>query len=144
MVHPRTQSPHGKSVAKPETLLLIILNLVYKYHKMRSMVGPKSKSVDRNILGRMTNVETFLQNHQSTTYLLNIMSIFDRCHRSSSAVTLVKYGCDLNNRTCASARLKISITAKLTNGALVTPTPADIWYSRVLGQRSKIWKHSLD
>ena len=38
----------------------------------------------------------------------------------------VKYECDLNNLTCASARLKFSLTEKLTNGALVTPTPGGL------------------
>ena len=30
-----------------------------------------------------------IQNHQIIVYLLNIMSIFDRCHRSSAVVTPV-------------------------------------------------------
>ena len=51
------------------------------------------------------------------------MFIFDRCCRSSAAVTPVKYECDTNNLTGTSARLKILLTEKLTNGALVTPTP---------------------
>ena len=52
------------------------------------------------------------------------MFIFDRCCRSSAAVTPVKYECDTNNLTGTSARSKILLTEKLTNGALVTPTPA--------------------
>ena len=51
------------------------------------------------------------------------MFIFDRCCRSSAAVTPVKYECDTNNLTGTSARSKILLTEKLTNGALVTPTP---------------------
>ena len=51
------------------------------------------------------------------------MFIFDRCCRSSAAVTPVKYECDSNNITGAFARSKILLTEKLTNGALVTPTP---------------------
>ena len=41
----------------------------------------------------------------------------------AAAVTPVKYGCDSKNLTCAFARSKILLTEKLTNGALVTPTP---------------------
>ena len=52
-----------------------------------------------------------------------IVFIFDRCHRSSAAVTPVKYECDSRNITCTFARSKITLTEKLTNGALVTPTP---------------------
>ena len=51
------------------------------------------------------------------------MFIFDRCHRSSAAVTPVKYECDANNLTGTFARSKILLTEKLTSGALVTPTP---------------------
>ena len=51
------------------------------------------------------------------------MLIFDRCRRSSAAVTPVKYECDANNLTGPFARSKILLTEKLTNGALVTPTP---------------------
>ena len=51
------------------------------------------------------------------------MFIFDRCCRSSAAVTPVKYECDANNLTGTFARSKILLTEKLTNGALVTPTP---------------------
>ena len=52
------------------------------------------------------------------------MFIFDRCCRSSAAVTPAKYECDANNLTGTFARSKILLTEKLTNGALVTPTPA--------------------
>ena len=67
----------------------------------------------------------FLNFHhcQNTQPLLNIMFIFGRCCRSSDAVTPVKYKCDSKNLTGTSARLKILLTEKLTNGALVTPTP---------------------
>ena len=51
------------------------------------------------------------------------MFIFDRCRPSSAAVTVVKYECDANNVTGTFARLKILLTEKLMNGALVTPTP---------------------
>ena len=65
------------------------------------------------------NVSTTLNRR----YLLNITLIFDRCCRSSAAVTPVKYECDLKNVTGTYARSKILLTEKLTNGALVTPTP---------------------
>ena len=51
------------------------------------------------------------------------MFIFDRCCRSSAAVTPVKYECDINNLTGTFARSKILLKGKLTNGALVTPAP---------------------
>ena len=53
---------------------------------------------------------------------LNIIFIFDRCWRSSAAVTPVKYESDSSNLTVTFARLKMWLTEKLTNGALVTPT----------------------
>ena len=51
------------------------------------------------------------------------MFIFDRCCRSSTTVTPVKYECDTNNLTGTFTRSKILLTGKLTNGALVTPNP---------------------
>ena len=50
------------------------------------------------------------------------MFIFGRCRRSSAAVTLVKYECESGNLTGTFARSKISLTEKLANGDLVTPT----------------------
>ena len=66
------------------------------------------------------------QYHQNTRYLLNIAFIFDRCRRSSAAVAPVKYKFDSNNVRGTFARTKILLTEKLTNGALVTPTPGII------------------
>ena len=51
------------------------------------------------------------------------MFIFDRCCRSSAAMTAVKYECDANNLTGTFVRSNILLTEKLTNEALVTPTP---------------------
>ena len=51
------------------------------------------------------------------------MFIFGRCRRSSAAVTPVKYECDSGNLAGTFTRSKISLTEKLANGALVTPTP---------------------
>ena len=65
----------------------------------------------------------FFQYYQSTRYLLNITLIFDRCHRSSAVVTPVKYKCDSDNLRATFARTKILLKEKITNGALVTPTP---------------------
>ena len=59
------------------------------------------------------------------------MFIFDRCRRSSAAVTPVKYECGANNLTGTLAWSKIWLTEKLTNGALVTPTPAPQPYSPI-------------
>ena len=53
----------------------------------------------------------------------NIAFIFHMCHRSSAPGTHVKYECDSRNLACTFARSKIFLTEKLTNGALVTPTP---------------------
>ena len=66
------------------------------------------------------------------------MFIFDRCRRSSAAVAPVKYECDWNNLTGAFTRSKIMLTEKLTNGALVTPTPgllggALLWPGTLVG-----------
>ena len=63
VVHPRPQTPQGESVAKHETLLLIILNIVSKYEikdvrETATIRFFKRKSVDGNILGRWTIVET--------------------------------------------------------------------------------------
>ena len=67
--------------------------------------------------------------------------IYDRCRRSSAAGTPVKYECDSRNLTCIFARSIILLTEKLTNRALVTPTPV----RRMLGfqpsTRSKMLTH---
>ena len=55
--------------------------------------------------------------------MLNITLIFDRCRRSSAAVTSVKYECDSKDLRVTFASSYILLTEKLTNGALVTPTP---------------------
>ena len=49
--------------------------------------------------------------------------IFDRCHRSWAAETPAKYERDLKYVTYYCDQSKFSVTEKLTNGALVTPTP---------------------
>ena len=51
------------------------------------------------------------------------MFIFGRCRHSSAAVTHVEYEGDSNILTGTWARSKILFMEKLTNGALVTPTP---------------------
>ena len=50
---------------------------------------------------------------------------------SSAVVTPVKYECGWNNLTCTFARSKILLTEKLTNRALVTPTPVAYWGQKV-------------
>ena len=65
-------------------------------------------------------------NCQNKLQMLDIAFIFDRCCRSSAAMTPVKYECDSKNLTCTFARLKILLTEKLTSGALVTPTPGNL------------------
>ena len=50
--------------------------------------------------------------------------IFDRCRRRwSVVVTPVKYTCDSNNLEGTFATSKFSLKEKLTNGALVPPSP---------------------
>ena len=68
----------------------------------------------------------FFQYYHNTSYLLNITFIFDRCRSSSAAVASVKYKCDSNNLRGSFGRSKILLTEKLTNGALVTPTPGHV------------------
>ena len=54
------------------------------------------------------------------------MFIFDKCRHSSAAVTPAKYECDAKNLTGALTGWKILLTEKLTNRALVTPTPDEL------------------
>ena len=51
------------------------------------------------------------------------MFIFDRWHRSSAAVSPVKYDRDAKNPAGTLARLKIFLAEELMNAALVAPTP---------------------
>ena len=66
------------------------------------------------------------QNHQNSAHLLSITFIFDRCHRSSAAVTPVKYECDWGDLRSTFAKSILSLTEKLMDAALVihvvTPT----------------------
>ena len=55
-----------------------------------------------------------------------------------AAGTPVKYECDSRNLTCTFARSKILLTEKLTNGALVTPTP-EVRHQSIMA----IWQMSL-
>ena len=74
-------------------------------------------SVLRSIIFRIS------KHRQNTRSLLNITFIFDRCRRSSPAVSPVKYvKCDSNNIRGTFAR-SVYFTDKLTNGDLVTLTP---------------------
>ena len=66
------------------------------------------------------------QRYQNTRKLLNITFILDRCCRSSAAVAPAKYKCDTNNLRSTFQRSEILLMEKLTNGALVTPTPDQI------------------
>ena len=67
MVHPRPQTPQGESVAKPETPLLIILSIACKWGPWQHVqsVIQKAKSVDKNILGRWSKIETASQTQKS-------------------------------------------------------------------------------
>ena len=59
-------------------------------------------------------------------FLRYVTSIFGICRPSLAAMTCVKYGCGSTILTHACARSKIFLTEKLTNGALVTPTPGPV------------------
>ena len=68
----------------------------------------RNRSITCPVVGvtkTICSVTLFFQNHQNISYLLNITFIFDRCRRSSAAVTTLKKMCNL---TGAFARLKIS------------------------------------
>ena len=59
--------------------------------------------------------------YQNIGYILNIRFIVDRCHCSSTVVTLTKYNCDLKDPKYIFGISDISMTEKSTNGTLVTP-----------------------
>ena len=65
----------------------------------------------------------YFQRYKNTFYLLIIMFIFVRCHRSYAALTPVKYEHDLKNLTRDFILSETYVTKKITNGALVPPTP---------------------
>ena len=79
------------------------------------------------------------QYYHNTCYLLNITFISDRCHRSSAAVAPVKYKCDSNNLIGGFGISKILLTEKLTNGALVTPTPVPMVHDIKAHYTVHIW-----
>ena len=66
----------------------------------------------------------FLRNDENNGYLNDIKFIFGRCHRSWAAETPGKYEHDWKYLTYTFAKSKFPVTEKLTNGALVTPTPS--------------------
>ena len=72
------------------------------------------------------------------------ISCVDRCCRSLGAVTPVKYECDANNLTGNFARPKILLAEKLTNGALVTPTPGEASQYMCSVQKDTPWRCSCD
>ena len=61
---------------------------------------------------------------QNSGYLYDIKYIFDRCHRSWAAETPGRYEHDWKYLTYTFAESKFPVTEKITNWALVTPTPA--------------------
>ena len=64
-------------------------------------------------------------NDENSGYLNDIKLIFGRCHRSWAAETPGKYEHDWKYLTYNFAKSKFPVTEKLTNGALVTPTPGE-------------------
>ena len=87
----------------------------------RSVSGPGVGDYKANFL--LSVIFRFFQYYHNTRYLLNITFIFDRCRGSSAVAAPVKYKCDSNNLRDSFGRSKILLTEKLTNGALVTPSP---------------------
>ena len=83
---------------------------------------------------------TIFPNYQNSGYLCDITFIFVRCHRSWAAETPGKYEHIWNYLTYTFAKSKFSVTEKLANGALVTPTP--IWV-RGWGLRELMNKNQL-
>ena len=65
----------------------------------------------------------FFQDDQNTGYLYDVTFIFDRCHRSWAAETPDKYERYWKYISYTLGKSKFPVMEKLTNGALVTPTP---------------------
>ena len=88
----------------------------------------KSRNLGWALLRRFPPFHYFpnFQHCQITCLLLNITLIFHMCYCSAASVTPVKYELDSKNVTSTFTRLKVLLMEKLTNGALVTPTPA-LW-----------------
>ena len=63
---------------------------------------------------------------QNTGYLLNITFIFDRCHRSSAAVTLVKYECDSNGIPPTFAEIRNIPNGEMTERIFSDPHPGPL------------------
>ena len=80
------------------------------------------------------------QNYQNTCYIYDITFICDRCRRSRAAETPGKYGRDLKYLAYTFTKSIFPVTEKLTNGALVTPTPGEVlyclWIWRVISFRN--------
>ena len=75
--------------------------------------------------GLLSRFPPFRYFHNFSTSLKYMLAIEYHVHswQVSAAVTPVKYEWDSKNVTSTFARSKILLTEKLTNGALVTPTP---------------------
>ena len=63
------------------------------------------------------------QNYQNTCYIYDITFIFDRCLHSRATETPGKYERDTRYLDYTFTKSNFPVTEKLTNGALVTPTP---------------------
>ena len=70
-------------------------------------------------------------NNQNNVHLYDITFIFDRCHRRWAAETPHKYERDRKSLTYTFAKSKFPITEKLTNRALVTPTPGSLCHQTI-------------
>ena len=82
-------------------------------------------------VGRYSQLSQFryfpiFHNNQNNGYLYDITFISDRCHRTWAAETPDKYKRDRKYLTYTFAKSKFHVNEKLTNEALVTPTPVGI------------------
>ena len=114
---------YGNEIMVPYCFLKILLNHFQMVNREISSVGARSGVGVTKTIFSVPLFSKFFQHYQNTGYLLNISFISGRCRRSSAAVTPVKNEWDSNNLKGTFARSKILLAEKLTNGALVTPTP---------------------
>ena len=72
-------------------------------------------------------ISLIVQIYKNTGYLLNIMSVFDKCRCSFAAEKPDEYECDSNYITYNSTKSKFALTGKSMNGALVNPSSLCCW-----------------
>ena len=70
----------------------------------------------------------------NTGYILDIMFIFHRCHRSSAAVTLVKYECDSNGITPTFAKIRYIPNGEINERIFSDPHPWTAWQTELINR----------